>query len=149
MQPPPDYVCSVHDRQASTIKTGFIFPVGEIVGKMVERAVDEYHQQDMEEASITVADDEPSIACSLPHATGPSKISFSCQSHQELCPIRRRCCSSYRPRCPKKSIWKGRYSILDNKCDKSSEPGSKLSRHLVDTCRHRRVHSSKQSLKDI
>lgn len=38
--------------------TGVIVPMYEAVGNMVDKAVDEYHIQDVEEASTPLSDDE-------------------------------------------------------------------------------------------
>lgn len=47
--------------------TGFIVPISETAGEMVYRAIDEDHLRNMEEAAMTVADDQPSITLATPH----------------------------------------------------------------------------------
>lgn len=51
---------------------GLIVPIAKTVPKIIGRAVDEYHLRDKEEASATVADDEPSKDHLPPRATRPS-----------------------------------------------------------------------------
>lgn len=65
---------------------GFIVPIAGAVGKMEDRAVDEYRLRNMEEASTTVADNEPSTERSPSRSTRPSKITSDFESHKEPCP---------------------------------------------------------------
>lgn len=53
---------------------GIIVPIPEIVGNLIDRAVDVYRLGHNEQAAAIAADDEPYIECSPPLATRPSKI---------------------------------------------------------------------------
>lgn len=113
---------------------------------MVENALHEFRLQDMEEEWTKVAETKPSTERSSFHAKSPSKIPSDSDLHEELHRSnRRRCTSSCRNRC-EKPVSNGCCSIYDTEFDKSSEHGSSLSRHSIDSYRHRSRHSSKLSI---
>lgn len=79
---------------------GFIFLICETIGKMMERAVDEYRFGNMEQRSKKVAENKSSIERSHLHATCPSKTPSDLELHEEprRSPSRGR--NSFRRNCP-------------------------------------------------
>lgn len=71
--------------------TGLIVRIAKAVGKMMNKAVDEYHIRDIEEASTTAVGDKPSIARLLSHAIRPSRTPSDSDLQEE--PRRDRCSS--------------------------------------------------------
>lgn len=59
MPPHPDKAVAYKIVKSVLFSKAFIVSIAENVGKMVDRAVDKYGLRNMEEASMTVADDEP------------------------------------------------------------------------------------------
>lgn len=71
--------------------TEFIVPVAKTVGKIVDRAVDDYRVRNMEEVLTAATEELQSVERSPPYTTRPSKVPFVPESPGEpYCLCRRR-----------------------------------------------------------
>lgn len=69
---------------------GLIVTISGTLGNMVDRDVEKYRQNRIEEPCRRVDDDEVSLDLTTPRTTKPSKIPFESQSHNESHRTRRR-----------------------------------------------------------
>lgn len=104
--------------------SGLFVQVAETALKMLQRAINDLRLQDMEGASTTVADDDPSIAHSRPCTTTLSKIPSASKLHEEHSGSNCRRCNSSHPKRQWKLVSKGQYSVSNIEWDSSSEHGA-------------------------
>lgn len=102
--------------------------IAQVVGKLLDRAVEKHPYQDIERACTTNISLRLSTQRAQSGATRPSKISSDFKSRKNSRCSRRHCLSSSNHNYRKKSIWNGHYSVSGNWSEKFSESRTSPSR---------------------